>query len=97
LQCARIVSKDGTLELDPKDLGTLDLEGAWVPYADLHDSAFLPTRITLGADEYAYSSSMIIQGHSAVLPQRIMQLRSAGKKPIIVERDDRYYVFVSPP
>lgn len=85
------------MELDPKDLGTLDLQGAWVPYVDLHDSAFLPTRINVGADEYAYSSSMIISGHGAVLPQRIKDLRAAGKKPIILERDDRYYVFVTPP
>jgi hypothetical protein len=87
----------GVLELDPKDLGTLDLDGAWVPYADLHYMDFLPTRIKLGADEYAYNSSMIISGHGAVLPQRIKALRGAGKTPIIVERDDRYYVFVSPP
>ncbi len=85
------------LELDPGSLGTLDLQGAWVPYADLHFTDFLPTRIKLGAEEYAYSSSMIIFGHGAVLPQRIKDLRSAGKKPIVVERDDRYYVFVSPP
>ena len=85
------------MELDPSELGTLDLEGAWVPYADLHDSGFLPTRVKVGADEYAYSSSMIISGHGAVLPQRIKQLRESGKKPIILERDNRYYVFVSPP
>lgn len=85
------------MELDPSELGTLDLEGAWVPYADLHDSGFLPTRVQIGADEYAYSSSMIISGHGAVLPQRIKQLRDSGKKPIVLERDNRYYVFVSPP
>ena len=85
------------MELDPKDLGTLDLEGAWVPYADLHDTGFLPTRVKVGADEYAYSSSMIIFGHGAVLPGRIKELRDAGKKAIVLERENRYYVFVSPP
>jgi hypothetical protein len=85
------------LELDVRDLGTLDLEGAWVPYADLHDSGFVPTRLKVGADEYAFNSSVIIRGHGATLPQRIKGLRSAGKKPIVVERGDRYYVFVTPP
>ena len=60
------------------------------------DEPFMPTRIVLGAEEYAYHSSMIIQGHGAVLPGRIRELRAAGKKTLIVERSGRYYVFLSP-
>jgi hypothetical protein len=30
------------------------------------------------------------------MPGKIQELRAAGKQPIVVERDDRYYVFVSP-
>jgi hypothetical protein len=85
------------LELDVRDLGTLDLEGAWVPYADLHEGDFMPTRLKVGADEYAFDSSVIIKGHGATLPQRIKGLRASGKKPMVVERGDRYYVFVTPP
>ena len=86
-----------TLELDPNELGTLDLDGMWVPYVDLHDEKFIPTRITLGKDEYAFSSSQIIFGHGATLPGKIRDLRASGKKPMIAERGDRYYVFVTPP
>jgi hypothetical protein len=85
------------MALDPNQLGTLELGDQWVPYIDLHDEGFLPTRVTVGADEYAFNSSIIIFGHSATLPQKVRDLRAAGKKPIIVERDDRYYIFVSPP
>lgn len=87
-----------TLDVDPAALGTLDLsDSMWVAYADLHDAAFMPTRIRLGSEEYAYNSSIIILGHGAVLPRRIRDLRAAGKKPLIVEREDRYYIFVTPP
>ncbi|MBI2724595.1 MAG: hypothetical protein HYX50_05980 [Chloroflexi bacterium] len=85
------------LELNPRDMGTLDMDGAWVPYADLYDAGFLPTRVRLGDREYGYHSSMIIFGHGAVLPDRIRDLRAAGKIVIVLQRDDRYYVFVSPP
>ena len=85
------------LELQPAQLGTLDLDGLWAPYIDLYDEPFLPTRITLGADEYRFESSIIIFGHGATLPQHIRELRAAGKKPLIAEREDRYYVFVTPP
>jgi hypothetical protein len=83
------------LDLDPGDLGSLELDGQWVPYVDLYDDGFLPTRVRLGAHEYAFHSSQIIRGHGATLPARIRELRAAGKKAIVIQRRDRYYVFVS--
>ena len=84
------------LELDPSQLGSLDLQGAWVPYVDLHDVDFLPSELKLGEAEYRFNSSFLIKGHGATMPGKIQELRDAGKQPIVVERDDRYYVFVSP-
>jgi hypothetical protein len=85
------------LEINAADLGTLTLEGLWAPYIDMVDADFLPTRLKLGADEYGFESSIIVSGHSAVLPGRLRALRESGKKALIAEREDRYYVFVSPP
>lgn len=85
------------MELDPSQLGTLELDGMWVPYVDLHDERFIPTRIAIGTDEYAFNSSQIIRGHGATLPGKIRDLRASGKTPIIAERGNRYYVFVTPP
>ena len=85
------------MRIDPTSLGTLELGGMWVPYVDLYDVDFLPTRVEIGPDEYAFTSSIIRSGHGAVLPQQIRQLRDAGKKSVVVERSDRYYLFVSPP
>jgi hypothetical protein len=85
------------LQLDAKDLGTLELNGSWLPYMDLTGEGFLPTHVTMSDREYAFSKSFIIRGHSAVMPQAIQELRAAGKQPLIIQRDDRYYVFVTPP
>jgi hypothetical protein len=85
------------VQIDPTQLGTLELSGQWIPYVDLYDVDFLPTRLNLGSAEYAFDSSIIRLGHGAVLPQKIRDVRSAGKKPLIVEREDRYYLYVTPP
>ena len=91
------MAETALLELNPADLGTLDLGGQWVTYVNLLDDSFLPTRIKIVNDEYAWDSSFLVKGHGATMPGKIRDLRGAGKKPVIVERGDRYYVFVSPP
>jgi hypothetical protein len=85
------------MEINPANLGSLDMGGMWAPYVDLVDLDFLPTRLRLGADEYAWESSILILGHGATLPAHIRDLRANGKKTLIAEREDRYYVYVSPP
>jgi hypothetical protein len=91
-------AREDMLEIDPAQLGTLDLDRMWVPYIDMNGfDSYLPTRVKVANDEYAFESSMIILGHGAVLPGRIRDLRKAGKKPMIIERNQRYYVYVTPP
>ena len=94
------------LELDPADLGTLEVEqDLWVPYIDLFGEVpYVPTHVRMGKDEYVYDSSIIVFGHSAELPQKIRALRAAGKKPLILQRaasgsggkNDRYLIFTAP-
>jgi hypothetical protein len=85
------------VDVDVTQLGTLNMDGIWAPYIDLDNADLAPARIRVGNDEYAWESSIIIQGHSAVLPAHIRELRANGKKALIAEREDRYYVYVSPP
>ncbi len=83
------------LEVDPNELGTLDIEAdVWVPYLDLHDAAMVPTRLKLGERDYVWNSSMLVKGWGAMMPGKIRELREAGHEPLIVERGDRYYIFV---
>jgi hypothetical protein len=85
------------VEIAPERLDALELDGIWAPYVYVGDVDFLPTRVTVGADEYNFHSSMIVFGHGAVLPGRIRELRAGGRKPIILEREERYYVYVTGP
>lgn len=80
--------------MDPSQLGSLELDEMWVPYVDLYDLDFMPTRVQLGEDEYAFNCSFLVKGHGALMPPKIRELRAAGKQALVVERGDRYYVFV---
>ncbi len=85
------------LELDPSQLGTLELDGTWVPCLDLNDAVFVPTRVTMAGKEYSFAQSFNIKGHGAVMPQAIRALRDQGKQPLVIARNERYYVYVTPP
>jgi hypothetical protein len=84
------------LEIDPNALGTLDIESdIWVSYLDMNDASMVPTRLKVGERDYVWDSSMLAKGWGALMPGKIRELREGGKDPLIVERGDRYYIFVS--
>ncbi|HET6614982.1 MAG TPA: hypothetical protein VFH62_03765 [Dehalococcoidia bacterium] len=85
------------LEINPNTLGTIEIDGRWVPYLNLYELESIPTRLKIANDEYAFTRSAPVRGHGAVLPDEIREARNAGKRSVIVEREDRYYVFVTPP
>jgi hypothetical protein len=95
------------LELNPRDLGTLEFDNdTWLPYIDLQEEMrFIPTQVKCGSDDYVYHSSTPIFGNGAELPSRVRELRAAGKKVLVIQRgatgsggkNERYYLFVSPP
>jgi hypothetical protein len=83
------------MEVDASALGTLDIEAdVWVPYLDMHDADIVPTRLKLGEHEYVWDSSMQVKGWGAVMPGKIRELREGGKEPLVVERGERYYIYV---
>ncbi len=83
------------LEVDPSELGTLDIEAdVWVSYLDMYDAPMVPTRLKLGEREFVWDSSVLVKGRGALMPGKIRELREAGKEPLVVERGDRYYIYV---
>lgn len=85
------------LQVDPNTLGTLEIENdVWVPYLNLNDATFVPTRVRLANAEYAFTRSAPVLGYGAVLPAQIRDARAAGQKSVVLEREGRYYLFLSP-
>ena len=51
------------------------------------------SEIRVGGQRYRYDRSYPIKGHSAIMPRFLREQMAAGKKPLIVERPSRYYVY----
>ena len=82
-------------DVDPSLIGELDLGEFAVPLVDLSDEPLVHTHLRVGDTEYVYQRSYPIKGHSAVMPEYVAELLQAGRKALVVERDERYYVYAT--
>lgn len=83
------------LEIDRSLIGALELEGSEAPYVNLEDQPFIHTQLRVGETEYTYDRSFPIKGHSAVLPAVIGELQAEGRRLLVAERNDRYYIYLA--
>lgn len=83
------------LDIDPSLVGTLHLEGLDVQLVNLGDERGVHTRLRVGETEYTYDRSFPIQGHSAVMPAAIAELRREERRLLVAERNNRYYIYVA--
>jgi len=90
-----VTEKDAALEVDPSLIGTLELEGFQVPYLNLEDTPLVRTHLRMGGTEYVYDRSYPIKGHSAVMPSDLTQLQAEGRRVLVAERGERYYVYLA--
>jgi len=82
------------LEFDEEILESFAADGVNVPLIKLRDE--LPTSdIVIGGETFHYDRSYPIKGHSAVLPGYVREQIAAGKRPLLIERPDRFYVYLS--
>jgi hypothetical protein len=89
-----VVAGTALLELDESVLETLELDGLVVQRIHLHGPPpYYAAK--LGDQEYRYEKSFPIKGHGASLPRFLRQQIEAGNTPLIVERTDRFYVYLT--
>ena len=82
------------LALDEMDLEPFATDGLIVPLHRLTTEPSPPhSSITLDEVEYKYDRSYPIKGHSAVMPGYLREQMAAGKKPLLIERPGRFYVY----
>ena len=81
------------LELDETQLEPLPLDGMEVPRIRFYGPPPY-TEATLGGREYRYERSFPVKGHGANLPDFIREQMNAGKTPLILERANRFYVYL---
>ena len=86
-----------TTEFEDAEMEPLPIDaGLVVPVIRLTLSGMPPdTAIKVGGQEYVYDRSYPIKGYSAVLPGYLKEQMAAGKRPLLVERPDRFYVYLA--
>jgi hypothetical protein len=82
------------LELDESLLEPLPLDGMEVPRIHVYGPPPY-TQAMLGEQEYRYERSFPVKGHGAKLPSFIRQQMEAGKTPLIIERENRFYIYLN--
>ena len=83
------------LEIDPSQVGELDLGEFEVPYVDLNDSPYAHTHIRIGDVEYLYDRSYPVKGHSAEMPADVSAVLAKGKRVLVAARSERYYLYLA--
>lgn len=82
-------------QYDDTELEVLSLPGGFlVPLIRMTTYGLPDIEIMVGDEAYEYERSYPIKGHSAVLPKHIRGTLETGKKPLVIERPDRFYVYI---
>jgi hypothetical protein len=71
----------------------LPLDGLTVPVVRMTTGGLPTAQVQLGDQVYEYERSYPIKGYSAVLPRYLNEQMAAGRKPLLIERPDRFYLY----
>jgi hypothetical protein len=92
---AMVTEEESAIQVDPQQLGRLELGDLEVPYIDFEEEPAVRNKLSLYDTEYTYVRSFPIQGHSAIMPGAVAEQLSQGKRILVAERGDRYYLYVA--
>ena len=82
------------MEFEDTELEELPLDGDLiVPRIRMTTYGLPAIHIQVGDAEYQYERSYPIKGHSATLPKAVREGLASGKKPLIIERSERFYLY----
>jgi hypothetical protein len=82
-------------EYEDTELEPITVDGVVVPVLRLNDIDLPAVELRVGGTEYLYDRSVPIKGHGAILPRYLADVITNGKKPLLVERIERYYVYLA--
>jgi len=83
------------LTFEDTDVDELGLDGGLVvPRIRMTGDALPDVEIVVGGRLYAYERSYPIKGHGATLPPHIRGALDEGKKPLVIERPERFYLYI---
>jgi hypothetical protein len=90
-----VTEEASPLRVSSQELGRLELGDLDLPYVDLEDAPAIRNKLVLYDTEYTYVRSYPIRGHSAVMPVAVTELLGQGKRILVAERGERYYLYAA--
>ena len=81
------------LEFDDTEMEPFPADGLLVPLIRMTSGGLPSVDIKVGGQQYRYDRSYPYKGQSAVMPEFLREQVAAGKKPLLIERPDRFYVY----
>jgi hypothetical protein len=81
------------LEFDDAELEPFPADGLLVPLIRMTTGGPPSISVKVADQSYNYDRSYPIKGHSAVMPGYLKEQVAAGKRPLLIERPDRFYVY----
>jgi hypothetical protein len=82
-------------ELTDVDLDPLVLNGLEVARILQHQGPPPSTTLRFDGRDYQYERSFPIKGYGAALPNFLRARLAEGKRPLLIERKERLYVYLS--
>ena len=76
-------------------IGLVEVGSEELPFVDLDDQPYVSSKVEVEGTEYTYQRSYPIKGHSAIMPAQVEQLLAQGKRLLVGERNDRYYLYAA--
>ncbi len=83
------------LELADDQLEPFPVDAFLVPLLRLTRGGPPPVQVRVGGRTYHYDRSYPFKGQGAVLPRYLREQLAAGKQPLLIERPDRFYVYLA--
>ena len=83
------------LHIEASEVGEMPLDdGLVVPRVRMTTYGLPEILITVGDQEYQYERSFPIKGQLATVPKAVRALLAEKKTPLVLERPDRFYIYV---
>ncbi|HEY4684688.1 MAG TPA: hypothetical protein VII57_01445 [Dehalococcoidia bacterium] len=82
-------------EFDDDLLEPYPVDGSLVPLIRLTRGGPPHVAVKVGDKAYHYDRSYPFKGQGAVLPRYLREQLAAGKQPLLIERADRFYVYLA--
>jgi hypothetical protein len=81
------------IEFANDDLETFPVDGLMVPLVRMTSGPIPTVQVRVDGRDYQYDRSYPIKGYAAIMPSYLKEQVAGGKRALLIERPDRFYLY----